>query len=298
MNGCVKDLFDLENIIIPDDMLDICVDEQKIQDEVNNLALRYAKEIEVDTVDKGDMVCCEVDRVVYPDGRHILIYTGIEIPGAEKAVDDVLDKKVGDTVITLLCNKNVELRIVKITRKVPATVNNELVVGIGIDGVSTVEEYKNYVRKRDWTNQKTEKNKELVYFILQEMVSKSTYSYKQEDMDEYIKSVMEEYAEQMAEMAEMGMEESEEEIKSGIEFNAKQMLVAKAFCEKKNIEIDKKAAMKEAEQMIEMMELMGETVKDRDSMLESAIEGAYMNEMFGYLDEYIELKLGGEHGNN
>lgn len=295
MKGSVKQLYDVEKISIPEDMLDVHVDEEKIDGEVRNLSLRYAEEIFVDTAEEGDLVYCIADKSSYPDGRTILIYTGLNMPGAEKAEKDVLKKSVGDIILTELMDRDVELTIKKILRRIPVSVDDHLVAKIGLENVKTVDEYRDYIRNRNEQNILTEKKKEMEYFLMTELIDNSIFAYNEQDMEEYIQSVMDEYA---SEMAEMELEQSPDEIRDSIEFSAKQILVAKALCEKINIQIDKKAAEDEAAQMIEMMELMGENIKDKSSIIDRAIENAYMNEMFGYLERIVEQKLGGANGND
>ena len=44
MKGFVNDLYDINRIEIPDDMLKVCVDEQRVEEEIQKLSLRFAKE--------------------------------------------------------------------------------------------------------------------------------------------------------------------------------------------------------------------------------------------------------------
>lgn len=47
MNGSVSRLCDIDSIVIPEDMLDVKVDEARIEEEIKALALRYANESQV-----------------------------------------------------------------------------------------------------------------------------------------------------------------------------------------------------------------------------------------------------------
>ena len=94
------------------------------------------------------------------------------------------------------------------------------------------------------------------------------------------------------------MEESPEEIKQSILAQQKQNWMAEAFCKSRGIEVNLEDAEMQADQMIEMMQLTGEPVPDREEMLEMMRQGAYLDGVFQYIGEIIEKKMGGSHGND
>ena len=85
MKGFVTKLCDIDSIEIPKEMLEIRVDEQQLEEKLSALSLRYAKEEPTETAQAGDTVFCQADRESYPDGRTILLYTSVPLPGAEDA---------------------------------------------------------------------------------------------------------------------------------------------------------------------------------------------------------------------
>ena len=88
MKGVVEKLCNIDSIAIPEELLDNHVDEHQVEAAVQALSVRYAKEEETEEVSKGDFVSCEADKESYPDGRTILIYAGMNLPGAEEAEAD------------------------------------------------------------------------------------------------------------------------------------------------------------------------------------------------------------------
>ncbi len=287
MNGLVSNLYDIDSIVIPDELINISVDEQRVEDEVGTLALRYAKETLADKAEKGDLVYCQADKDSYPDGRTILVYTGIVVPGAEKAAEDVLGKSVGDTVKTEIAGKTVELTVEKILRRTPVEVNDALVAGMGIEGVTTLDEYRKHVSDRIMEDMKLENEKAIVGYYLDQMVSNSTFVYDEKEMEDYVSEMSERYKE---ECEAMGEAYDPEEMKEGIICQAKQDWMTEAFCKSKGIEIDHAAIEEDTDRMIEMMQLTGEEIPERSELVEMSLHNAYFDGLFGYIDTLIAKK--------
>lgn len=287
MNGLVSNLYDIDSIVIPDELIDVSVDGQRVEDEVSTLALRYAKETLADKVEKGDLVYCKADKDSYPDGRTILVYTGIVVPGAEKAAEDVLGKSVGDTVKTEIAGKVVELTVEKILRRTPVEVNDDLVAGMGIEGVTTLDEYRKHVSDRIIEDVKLENEKAIVRYYLDQMVSNSTFVYDEKEMEDYVSEMSERYK---AECEAMGEPYDPEEMKESIICQAKQDWMVEAFCKSKGIEIDHEAIEEDTDRMIEMMQLTGEEIPERSELVAMSLHNAYFDGLFGYINSLIEEK--------
>lgn len=296
MNGYVNKLYDVDSIVIPEKMLDVNVDEQRVEEELQALGLRYAKESQADSAKEGDLVYCTADTDSYPDGRTILIYTGVEMPAAKEAVAAVLGKKAGDTVRTVLAEKNIVLTVKKILRRIPVEVNDSLIESTGIDGVTTVEAYKEYIREKLMADAQMEASKMAVAFMVQQMTEESTYTYDEAEMEAYVQEHMDEC---LADYKEMGEEIPDPEIvRTGLIEQMKQMWMAEAFCKDKGIEVDMSSVEEQADQMIEMMELMGEEVPERSEMIENTIQDEYFSQFINYISTMIEQKIGGSNGNS
>lgn len=289
MNGFVSKLYDIDSIEIPEEMLKVCVDEKYGVDAIVRLSLRYADESEVETVSEGDLVYCHADKESYPDGRTILIFTGTPVPGAEKAAMAVLGKSVGDVVSTSICEKKVELKIEKILHRTPAFVDDKLISDIGIDGVDTVESYKKYVINEALENLKTEKVKDINRFVIDKMLSLCEFTYDEAEMAEHSEKMSREMLEEYGDEIDMPFED----LKNEAVLHTKQDWIAKAFCESRGFEADTQEAEEEADQMIEMMELAGEKIPDREELIESSVMGQYYNELFTYIENSTKQKMGG-----
>lgn len=298
MNGYVDKLYDIDSIELPAELLETHVDESRVEAELSALGLRYAEESQVETVEKGDLAVCKADAESYPDGRTILIYTGTILPGTEMAAEAVIGKNKGDQVETKLAEKTVTLTIDKVIRRIPVKVDDALIAKIGIEGVKTVDDYKVYIRKKLQADENMEQNKMLVKHVMDEMIKNSSYVYDAAELDAYVEEQMKLYAAELAQEEET-MDISEDEMREGIREQTKQGWMIEAFAKKQGIEVDQAAAEEEADQMIEMMQLMGEDVPDRTEMIEASIQNAYMDAFFEYVGKMIEAKLGGkDNGSN
>ena len=297
MNGYVDKLYDINSIEIPAEMLETHVDEARVEAELQALGLRYAVESEADIAAEGDTIYAKADMKSYPDGRTILVYTGTTLPGAEDVAKAVISKRVGDVIETTLADKKVTLTIAKILRRTPVAVDDALIAKIGVDGVSTVGAYRNYIRAKLQEDQNMEQSKMLVKYIMDEMIAKTTYAYDEAEMESYVEEQMKLYANDMEE-DDMDYDVSEADMREGIREQTKQEWMVEAFAKSQGVEVDRSAAEEQADQMIEMMQLMGEEVPARDEMIRMAIQDEYMNTFFDYAGKIIEEKTGGNNNGN
>lgn len=295
MNGVVSSLYDIDSIVIPEDMLQVCIDEQRVEDDVRSLSMRFAKESPADFVEKGDLAYCQADKESYPDQRTVLIYTGLELPGAEEAKAAVTGKKAGDSVSCKLAGKDVTLTVEKILRRTPVEVDDALIAGMGIEGVSTVADYKTHVRERLTADQEMENSKMAVAFYIRTMTEKSTYTYDEAEMEAHVQSVMAQYVKEAEEVT--GETVDEAEVRDGIIYQSEQMWLAEAFCKSHGVAVDLSRIKEDTDQMIEMMELMGEEIPDRAEMEEMARQDAYFGGFVDYISKIVQEKMGGSYGN-
>lgn len=291
MKGVVKKLFDLENVRIPKEMTEISVDPQQVEAEVNSLSLRYANQTAVQTADSGDIVYCAADAQSYPDGRTVLLYTAMDIPGAQEAAQAVIGKSVGDCVATSINEKAVTLTVEKIIRLIPAQLNDELVASISIDGVSTVEGYRSYVTEKKLADARMESHKMAVSEAMNQIIGGSEFEYDEADVESYLDENLDEIK---AEYEANDMElPSRDELCEAMLYQLKQGWAAEEFCRRNNIEIDREAAEEEADQMIEMMTLMGENVPSREVMIEESLRNFCVMALFEGIDKFLTEEQGG-----
>ncbi len=285
MNGFVSRLCDLEGVSVPAEMLELKVDARHIESEIEALSLRCAKESAVDLAEAGDIVRCSADKERYPDGRTILIFTGTELPGAQEAAAAAIGKRTGDVFTAELAGRAVHLRVQTVTRRTTVKVNDALIASLGIEGVDSVEGYRAYLTAKAEGEQKLERSKAIMRYLMDALVNGSEYSYDEGEMQAYVEKTK----------AERPQPEgiSEETVVESIVYQCKQMWVAEAFCRKQGIETGQAEVEQMADQFAEMMQLMGEPVPERGELLEMARGELCLTPLFEHISRLIEQKFGG-----
>lgn len=290
MKGVVTSLYPLEKVDLPEEFLDVAVSPEQVEEALNRLSLRYAEEGEVDAVQAGDTVYCHADPDSYPDGRTILLYPGVQMPGAEEAAQALIGRRVAESFSTTLGEKEVTLTIEKIVRPVPVEVNDALIASMGIEGVNTVEEYRAYMAEKMRQDAMTEKHKLAMAYVERWLEENSTFAFEEGELEE---AVAENRDAIIADYLEYDLPApSESEMREAILMQNKQIWLSRALCEQRGMEIDAAQAEEEADQMLEMLTLMGEEVPSREKLLEQSLENEYLNAYFTIVDEYVRGKLG------
>ena len=163
-----------------------------------------------------------------------------------------------------------------------------------MEGVTTVADYKDHIRAKMLEDVKMENSKGIISHLIQNMTMESTYQYDEAEMDAYVQSKMDQY---LQEAKEAGEEVSPEEVKEGVISQEKQGWMAEAFCKSKGIEVDLSSIEEDTDKMMEMMQLMGEEVPERDELNQMAVQDAYFGSMVTYISNMVEEKMGGSYGN-
>ena len=287
MNGTVTKLCDIAAIEIPAELTALHVDEAQLDADVARLSLRYAKEEPAARVNVDDVVRASAD--CYADGRTVLLYPGVSMPGAEAAELAVIGAAAGDTVETELCGRPAKLTIQSITRRFPVPVTDALIASLGIEGVKTVADYRAQLREKALSDAKMEQHKAIIRYFLDEIEAGSEFSYDEAEMDAFVKKSIAEAAAYGA--LDAGMDEAM--LRDSVIGQQKQSWAAEELCRRRGIMPDEAAIEAEADQMLEMMQMMGEPSPSREEMLEASRQNAAMTAFFACLDEIIAEKLGG-----
>lgn len=290
MKGVVTRLCDISSIEIPAEMLDVSVDDARVEEEVSRLGLRYADETAAESVLTGDAVHCAASV-----GRDIIIFTRPVLPGAEDAAEAVIGKQVGDTITVQLLGNAMDITVKKIVRRIPAEVNDALIAGLGIEGVADVAAYKAYIKEKMLSDLRMQCSKEISHLLMDELVNGSEFDYDEAELSKYVDDCITQW---MTEYADAGMDASEEEIRAGVTYQCKQEWIAESIFNKLGGTLDMEEVKAEAERMAEMLGIMGEPVPSEDELVEMSVKDAYLNAMFGYIDGIAKEKIGGSNGND
>ncbi len=290
MEGIVKVLCEPESVSIPEEYRNCSVDARQVDDALQHLSLRYAARTETEIVQPGDTVHCRAQRERYPDGRTVLLYTAVELPGAQQAAQAAVGKCVGDVFNAPLAGQDTTLTVEKIIRPVPVEVNDTLIASMGVQDVHTVADYRAYITEKMRQDRMTEQHKMAIRHVIAEMLNRSEIEYDAAQLEQELAQQAEAIR---AEYLAYGMELSDEDIRNGFVEQVKQIVLAKELCARRGITIDRDEVENEADQMQEMMQLMGEEVPSREQLVEESMERAYVNALFSLIEAAVNEKMGG-----
>lgn len=289
MKGYVTKLCDLDSIEIPAEMLAVSIDAERIEKEIAALSLRYASEISSIICAEGDIVRCKADEASYPDKRTIILFTGASLPAADAASKAAIGKKLGESFKTELAGKPVELTVEKITRRSPVEVTDALIASLGIEGVATVESYRAYLTAKATEDANLENSKAIMRYLMDEMINGSEFEYDKAAMN----AAIEQAKAELAAMPTEGYAPTDEELAMSVSYQYKQGWVAEEFCRQHGIEIDEAAVKQQAEQIGQMMELMGEKIPDDAELLDMARSEECLTPLFEHINNIVSQKIGG-----
>lgn len=159
----------------------------------------------------------------------------------------------------------------------------------GSKAFPTVADYTAYIREKMLGDLRMERSKEITGILVDTMDKESEFACDPAILDEIVAAQEEMYA---ADYAAAGIEISPEDLRRSILAQTRQAWLAEAFCIERGIEIDRESAEQYADQMIEMMTLMGEEVPERSVMLEMALENEYFRGFYDYIDGLIARRMG------
>lgn len=203
----------------------------------------------------------------------------------------VLGKSVGDTFDTELAGKPAALTVEKIIRRTPVAVDDALIASLGIDGVSTVEGYRACLTEKAQADAKLEQSKVVMGYLVEELLRRSEFTYDQAEMAEQIEKAKAECA-AMPESEDFPLP-SEEEIAQSVISQFQQGWAAEAYCKQIGFVPDEEEVKQQAQQMGQMMELMGESVPSEEELLDMARTEACLTPLFMHINDIITQKMGG-----
>lgn len=294
MKSTVSKLYDRNCIAVPKEMGKWRIDGREVERQLILLSHTHGTEVNVDKVRAGDSVRlgCEEGNL---QGRVVLIYPGLDLPGAADAEKAVLGRCVNDSVTTRINGTSVVLRVEEILRRIPVDIDDALIQKEHLEGIHTVDEYRCMYRKRIEEQNRTHAKSVISNFILNEMIEHSEYTVDPEEMkawkDENARAQYEALIEEGEDprVAEDGTELTEEEaienLKEEQEYLFKRELVCRAFCAAQGISLEWEALKEEFEKMIppEMAEFISEEELEEGKAF--FLRDAAVTKVYGFLAE-------------
>lgn len=177
----VSQLYDYKQANIPEELTRWHVTEEEVQAALTVLSQEHAALAQADRAEDGDAVQC-VCLTAPQEGRTVLVYPGRKLPGAEEAEEAVLGRRAGDRFSCELVSSPVTLEVREVLRLTPHPVDDELIRLAGIDGVSTLAEYRARFTEETGAEKRNEAAWKIVMELAEAVTARSQLDIDQEEM--------------------------------------------------------------------------------------------------------------------
>lgn len=287
MEARVIKLYDASHVVPPAELTRWKVEDGQIDARLELLSHLCAGETEVDVAAKGDCVICTA-RSGAPDDRKILLYPGHSLPGAAQAERACVGLKAGALFSSGINGVEMELTVDRILRRIPAAIDDALVREQGIEGVSTVEEYRLWFSKTAGEKNRERALKQVKNFLLDTIAANSVFELDEEEFEREAERQAEEaYARQSAVAgSDLGDRESYlRSVKEACILGAKRSLAEQALCEAHGFTYKPEMFMDELKAMAQSMPDMEPMLADYADMY---TRNAYADKAQELLDEQAQ----------
>lgn len=237
-------LADFKGMEVELDTLGTPMNEEKIQGILNKLAKGKVSISHVDIIEKGDVVTLDLtsDEGKF-NKRNLPVTVGIGLFNSELE-NQIIGMRKDESQTLNIKGNDVIVEVKSVKRRIIPEITNELIMDIGIEGVTTVEEYRDYLINEDLKQQRMEilPQKSLEYVI-----NNSQYIISEDD----IESVYEEEIKGLEAQAELDdittevyvkevygitLEEFTKWIRENLPMTIKHMLIGMEYTKQNNLE--------------------------------------------------------------
>ena len=272
-------------------------DDADIENQLHVLANSFAEKLNADTVQKGDSVLLVCTEGTLSD-RDVLLFPGTEMQ--KDAENAVLGSKIGEIISVKINNAEQTLTVKKIVRNAVAEINDELIKKAGIDGVSTVDEYRTWYCAEKENENREQAQKQISGFIFDEIVKNSDYDIDAEELSAWADEMAKAEFEDMLAMGEdpripdegfdfLTDEEAVEKIKTEIEPQFNMKLVCEEFCKVNNIPLAWDDVKDEFYQMVNPDEISAEELEMyKQSFMENIAVAKVFDALYSMAADYLE----------
>lgn len=174
MNSKVTELYDYTKAPIPDELRRWRVTDEEVQEALKKLSFAHAREKEIQISREKDCVVCRGEGNTPPWNRSVLLfYPGFNL--CDTAVEQaMIGKKAGDQVRFSTSRGEAVLTVIRVLGGwEPFPISDALVKMEKIDGVDTVEKYRNWYRETTQTTRREEQSIPIGVELLQQVLKKS-----------------------------------------------------------------------------------------------------------------------------
>ncbi len=293
MTSYVSNLYDCRRLTVPEELTRWRIGPEEVDQHLKTLARSQASEIAGDVVRPGDSVRLRCVSGTLAD-RMVLLYPGLGLPGAEEAEQAVLGLKAGDALTAAICGAAQSLTVEEIRRRVGAPVDDDLACAQGIEGVTTLAEYRRWYQDQAEEQNKANARKGIAAFLQEELRSRSEYALDPEEAEAWAEQ---RFQDGLAEFAAMGEDiqlpqEALDQMKEQAREDFKDLLVCREICRQAGVSLAQEDIQEEFEAMLPPGEDLGMTEEELEHARQLFLEGAPVTKAFevlcGEADRYLE----------
>ncbi len=288
MKSIVTKLCDIGSLTVPKELGKWHVGTEEVEDRLNTLARIHADELHPDTVLPGDSV-----RLSCPGRMDVLLFPGLGLPGAEEAEKAVTGLGVGDSLTAPINGRGLTMTVSEILRRVPGAITDQLVQAEGIEGVSTVDQYRRWYLETNEAQNRSTALKEIAFFLLDAIRDCSEYALDPQEADKWTQERAEAAFNDSIAMGEdphipdegfelLTDEQAIARLKEQMLPEFQTVLVTRKLCEAQGISLTWEDVREEFEQFTPP-EARGETAEEQESIRTAFLESAFVTKAFDLL---------------
>lgn len=156
-------------------------DEAELQREIQRLANPYIYWADGDKAANGDMIICNLrsDCLRFQrENMRLIIGSGMFHSGLES---HMVGMRLGESRRVALPEAQVEITVISIKNKIVPDIDDKMAAGLGLEGVRTVEDYRNYLRHQQKESYLEETVSSLLYTLTRAVIDDSEFVIRKED---------------------------------------------------------------------------------------------------------------------
>ena len=159
----------------------VVIDVDELETELRRVTLPYVRWEQVSELRNGDMALCRMESAIsrfQKDRVKLMIGSGMFRPEIEQAS---VGMKPGDSKSVSLAEGEVRLTLLEASRKITPELTDGMISALGIDGVSSVESYRCWLRNKKRRQAALERCGDALDALIQKLIEGSEFVLWQED---------------------------------------------------------------------------------------------------------------------
>ncbi len=181
MRSYALEVKDPMSIDLLSDVKPIEIDRKELERELEQLTRPYIRWEKGTTVSKGDVAVCRLVSDCPRFNREKVKFAAGSGLFSKELETLAIGMSVGETRETVLTEGPVALTLLEATNKIVPAPSDDMVEGLGLDGVCTLTDFKEYLFRQQWEKALGKRVDEAARDAIDEVVNRSAFVLYQED---------------------------------------------------------------------------------------------------------------------